>query len=94
MSDDLWKLGAVDVAAQIRTKTISAKEAVNATLTRIARTNPALNAIVDDCSHDAREEAAELDRILAQSGPVGPLHGVPVTVKENIDQKGYANPNG
>ncbi|MEL6745090.1 MAG: amidase [Pseudomonadota bacterium] len=94
MSDDLWKLGAVDLAAQIRTKTISAKEAVNATLTRVARTNPALNAIVDDCSHDAREEAAELDRILVESGPVGPLHGVPVTVKENIDQKGYANPNG
>ncbi|MEL6967708.1 MAG: amidase [Pseudomonadota bacterium] len=91
---DLWKQSAVDLAELIRSQQVTATEALTSVLGRVAKTNPALNAIVDDCSDEAREEADALDVALRTSGPVGPLHGVPVTVKENIDQKGYANPNG
>jgi len=94
MDKPLWQLGACDLANQIAAGGVSAAEAVNAAVDRMRATNPAINAVVDDLSETALETAAELDRIFARSGPVGPLHGVPVTIKENVDQAGRATPNG
>jgi amidase len=90
----LWQLSACDLAEAIAKKQISSVAAVTAAVERMRATNPKLNAVVDDLSEAALAEAAERDRIMAASGPIGPLHGVPVTIKENIDQKGYATPNG
>lgn len=53
--------------------------------------NPALNAVVESLADEARAEAAALD---ASDAPKGPLHGVPVTIKINVDQKGHATSNG
>ena len=90
----LWQLSACDLAAAIAAGKISASEAVGAAVERMAGSNPKLNAVVDDLSDEAMSEAKALDAKMAASGPVGPLHGVPVTIKENIDQTGRATPNG
>ncbi len=67
---------------------------MTATVDRMRAVNGHLNAVVDDLGDEAIAHARDLDAILKSSGPVGPLHGVPVTIKENIDQKGKATPNG
>ncbi len=67
---------------------------MTATVDRMRAVNGHLNAVVDDLGDEAIAHARDLDVVLKTSGPVGPLHGVPVTIKENIDQKGRATPNG
>ena len=94
MADELWKASACDLAERVRSSEISARDAVGASVQRMAERNPAMNAVVDDLSAEAMEEAARLDEVFAASGPVGPLHGVPITIKENIDMTGRATPNG
>ncbi|KIN62731.1 Amidase [Sulfitobacter noctilucicola] len=91
---DIWKLSACDQAERIAAGDMSAREAVGASIDRMQDRNPAMNAVVDDLSEQALAQAAKLDGRFAKSGPVGPLHGVPVTIKENIDQEGRATPNG
>ncbi|MFC6639719.1 amidase [Sulfitobacter sp. JBTF-M27] len=90
----LWQMAASDLAQKIAAGEISARDAVAANIARMHDRNPAMNAVVDDLSEEAMVEAARLDEVFAASGPVGPLHGIPVTIKENIDQKGHATPNG
>ncbi len=90
----LWQMSACDLARNIAAGEVSALEAVTASVTRMEERNGAMNAVVDDLSEQAVAEAAKLDETYAASGPVGPLHGVPITIKENIDQKGRATPNG
>lgn len=90
----LWQLSANELAKRIASGDLSAHEAVTASIDRMHATNPAINAVVDDMSEEALSEAARLDSIFAKQGPIGPLHGVPVTIKENIDQTGHATPNG
>lgn len=94
MSDDLWRLGAAELAAKIAAKEISAKEAVGSAVDRMRAANPALNAVVADLGDKALAEAERLDGVMASDGPVGPLHGVPVTIKVNVDQEGEATTNG
>ena len=94
MSDDLWRLGAAELAAKIAAKEISAKEAVASAVDRMRAANPALNAVVADLGDKALAEAERLDAVMASDGPVGPLHGVPVTIKVNVDQEGEATTNG
>src|SRR6202051_4576726 len=91
---DLWRLSAKDIAALIRSKKISAKEAASAALARLDAVNPAINAVVDHRPADVLAQAAAIDAAIARGEAVGPLAGVPVTVKVNIDQIGYANTNG
>lgn len=95
MSDaPLWQASACDLARRIAAGEISARDAVSAAVTRMQDRNPAMNAVVYDTSDEAMAEASRLDDAQAASGVVGPLHGVPVTIKENIDQKGWPTPNG
>lgn len=89
-----WQWSACDLAAAIAKGDVSATEALESTLSRVEAKNPGLNAIVDDLSQEARADAKKLDEVFKTSGPIGPMHGVPVTIKENIDQKGHATPNG
>ena len=91
---ELWQMSACDMAKKVAAGELSARELVGANVARMHDRNPAMNAVVDDLGESALEEAAALDDKFAKSGPVGPLHGVPVTIKENIDQKGRATPNG
>ncbi|MDB5638051.1 MAG: amidase [Bradyrhizobium sp.] len=92
--EDLWRLSATDLAALIRSKKISAKEAASAALARLDAVNPAINAVVDHRPADVLAQAAAIDAAIARNDDVGPLVGVPVTVKVNIDQEGFATTNG
>lgn len=73
---------------------LSAVEATKATLVRIDRLNPGLNAIVQRMDDQALRDAATVDAALQRGEDPGPLAGVPVTVKVNIDQAGHATTNG
>jgi amidase len=91
---DLWRLSAADLAVLIRSKKVSAAEAAKAALARLDAVNPRLNAVIDHRPEDVLKQAQALDAIIARGGDPGPLAGVPVTVKVNIDQEGFATTNG
>jgi amidase len=91
---DLWRLSATDIAALIGSKKISAKEAASAALARLDAVNPKINAVVDHRPADVLAQAAAIDAAIARNEDLGPLAGVPVTVKVNIDQQGFATTNG
>lgn len=91
---DLWRLSAADLAALIRSRQISAREAATAALQRLDAINPAINAVVDHRPDEVMARADAVDAALGRGLEVGPLAGVPVTVKVNVDQKGFATTNG
>lgn len=91
---DLWRLSAVELAARIRRRDVSAVEATQSALARLQAVNPLINAVVDHRPDDALAQAAEVDQALARGDDPGLLAGVPVTVKVNVDQAGYATTNG
>ena len=90
----LWQLSACDLAEKIAAGEVSSSDVVTQTVERMRSVNPKLNAVVDDLGNEAIAQAKAHDEHMAKSGPIGPLHGVPVTIKENIDQTGRATPNG
>ena len=92
--EDLWRLPAADVAAAVRSKKVSAKQAAFAALTRLDAVNPKINAVVDHRPEDVLAQASAIDAAIARGEAVGPLAGVPVTVKVNIDQEGFTTTNG
>jgi len=91
---DIWRLPAKDIAALIRSKKLSAKEAASAALARLDAVNPAINAVVEHRPADVLAQAGAIDAAIAANQDPGPLAGVPVTVKVNIDQEGFATTNG
>jgi amidase len=80
---------AVDAAAVIRAKQMSSVELTQHTLRRIDAFQPTLNAYVYQLREDALAAAAAADEAIARSEDVGPLHGVPITVKESFGVAGY-----
>ncbi len=82
---ELWRHGAGELAAMIAGKKASSLEVVEAHLKRIQAVNPTLNAVTRVLAEEARAAAAAADRAVAAGFPLGPLHGVPFTVKQNID---------
>lgn len=92
--EDLWRLSAKDIAALIRSKKVSARDAATAALARLDAVNPAINAVVDHRPEDVLAQAGAIDAAIARGEASGPLAGVPVTVKVNIDQTGFATTNG
>ena len=91
---DLWRLSAAEMASLIRSKKVSAKEAATAALARLDAVNPKINAVVDHRPEDVLAQASAIDAAIGRGEDVGPLGGVPVTVKVNIDQEGFATTNG
>ncbi len=91
---ELWRLGAGEIARRVRAREVSATEVCRDALARLDAVNPAINAVVDPRPEDALAAAAAVDRALAAGLALGPLAGVPVTVKDNVDQAGCANTNG
>jgi amidase len=95
MQGPLWAWDAVDLAQAIRTRSISAREAVVACLDRLAAVNPRINAVVETLAEEALAAAAAADAALQRDRESpGPLYGVPVTIKVNTDQRGCATTNG
>lgn len=89
-----WQLGAVELAAAIRDRRITATAAVESSIARMRATNGSVNAVTMDLSEAAIDAAHRRDKAMAAGDAPGPLHGVPVTIKENVDQKGLPNTNG
>jgi amidase len=85
---ELWGKSAVELAVMIRDREVSSREVVRAHLDRIEAVNPHLNAIVRLLPDQALAAADAADRAVADGARLGPLHGVPFTVKENIDVAG------
>jgi amidase len=85
LMNELWQLSATELAQRIASRQLSSVEVVDAHLSRIDAVNPALNAVVRVLADEARASAVLADKKLAAGETVGPLHGVPFTVKENID---------
>jgi len=91
---DLWRLSAVELAALVRKREVSAVQAAQSALRRLDAVNPAINAVVDHRPEDVLAQAAGVDAALARGEDPGMLAGVPVTVKVNVDQAGFATTNG
>lgn len=90
----LWQLSATDQAAGIRDGRFTATALVESVLARVAQKNPELNAIVDPMGELALLAAEAADAAVASGAVLGPLHGVPVTIKVNVDTKGRATTHG
>lgn len=90
----IWQWSATEVALGIRYGAISSVEATNSVLERISTVNSKFNAIVNLMSQKALKQAQQADDLLFQNIILSPLHGVPVTIKDNVDVKGERNTNG
>ncbi|WP_315762847.1 MULTISPECIES: amidase family protein [unclassified Bradyrhizobium] len=91
---DLWRLSAADLAALIKSKQVSAKEAATSALARLGAVNPKINAVIDHRPEQVLRQAESIDAALSRGEDPGPLAGVPVTIKVNVDQAGFATTNG
>lgn len=91
---DTWRLPATEIASLIRDKKISATTIARQALDRVEDVNGTINAIVECRPDDMLAAAAQLDKRINAGEDVGPLGGVPVTVKVITDQTGYATTNG
>ncbi|CAG0954844.1 amidase [Burkholderiales bacterium] len=94
MADELWRWDASRIAAAIAAREVSSREAVAACIGRMHAVNGAINAVTVDLSGQATADADRADAAVRRGEPLGPLHGVPVTIKENVDQAGCATTNG
>lgn len=91
---ELWRLPATRLAALVRRREVSAREVALDALARLDRVNPRINAVVDHRPDEVLAEADALDARFARGENPGPLAGVPVTTKVNVDQRGFATTNG
>jgi amidase len=83
MSDlDLARKSARELARLVRTRAVSPVEVLDAHLAAIDKFNPKLNAIVTLASDQARDAARSAERAVANGEPLGPLHGLPVAIKD------------
>src|SRR5436190_3517827 len=90
----LTSLTATELTAAIRDRRISAIEALDAHLAQIARHNPTLNAVVTLDEEGARRRAREADEALARGELWGPLHGLPMTLKDGHSTAGMRTTAG
>jgi amidase len=90
MVDELWKKSATELASLINSKQISSREVIESHLARIEVVNEKVNAITIVLTESALEAADEADK----TEPSGPLHGVPFSIKENLDCVGSPTTHG
>ncbi|HEY6643285.1 amidase [Povalibacter sp.] len=93
-SDNPIFMSAARLAKLIRDRKLSATEAVRTHIARIEAVNPKINAVVAMCFERALEEAATADAALARGESMGPLHGVPMTIKDSFDTQGVVSTGG
>lgn len=92
--DELWRWSATEISAAVRCGDISAVEVVESVYIRIAEVNPIVNAIVHMDRERALWDATALDGRRQKGELLGPLAGVPVSIKLNVDVAGEATSNG
>jgi amidase len=91
---ELCEMSAVDLAARLARKQVSAREVMNAHLSQIERINPKVNAIVTLVAEQAMAGAARADEAIMRRSPVGALHGLPVAHKDLVDTAGIRTTRG
>ena len=94
MATELWQESASSLADMIRSGATSSREVVDAHLERIDAVNGAINAVVEVRPDEARAEADAADAKQKKGEPLGVLHGVPFTIKVNLDVAGYSTNEG
>ena len=94
MSRPFWQQSACTLAADIGQGICTAEEVITSVLSRVDARNPEINAIVSRCDREALTAARAADKQIKRGEPVGPLHGVPITIKINVDVRGQATTNG
>lgn len=94
MTTDLWRLGAQELTDGIRRRDYSCREATSSVLARIDDINPRINALPFVMRESALVAADAADRALHSGQTLGPLHGVPVTIKINVDVEGMPTTDG
>jgi amidase len=82
---ELWGMSATELAEAIRSRQVSSQQVIEAHLQRIEAVNGSINAVVIVLAEQAQKLAKTADRAVATGAELGPFHGVPFTVKENID---------
>ena len=87
MTDILFS-SAAEVALLLRRREISSRELTELLLARIAAVNPAVNAVVEVDADMARRAADAADDAVLRSDELGPLHGIPMTIKDSFDVAG------
>ena len=92
--DQIVFASATTMARAIRNKEVSSSEVVDAHLRRIDEVNPIINAVVQIAAERARTEAKAADEDLARGRIRGPLHGVPLTIKDALDTEGIVSTAG
>ena len=83
-STDLVWLSALELASLIRRKAVSPVEVTEAVLARLERLNPSLNCFCTVTAEEARDAAVAAEVAVMTGEPLGPLHGVPVSVKDTL----------
>ncbi|QCI67757.1 amidase [Phreatobacter stygius] len=91
---DLLFMSATSAAALIRARKLSPVDYVEAVLGAIARQQPRLNAFVTVTAAEARADAKRAEQAVAAGEPLGPLHGVPVSIKDLVDVSGVPTKHG
>lgn len=91
---DLWRKSAVEIAEMVHSGQVSAREVTESVLGRLAEVNPAINAVVQELPDEALAAADAVDLKIVHGEYPGIMAGVPVTVKVNTDQAGFATTNG
>lgn len=90
----IWEMTAAEIAGAVRSKQVSAREVAEAHLKRLDDVNPKINAVVQEFPEEALQAARQVDDAISRGEDPGPLCGVPVTIKVNVDQQGHATTNG
>ena len=93
-ADAIYYKDATELASLIRTKELLSREVVQAHLDRIQAINPKINAIVTLLAEDALKGADAADKAVKNRAELGPLHGVPFTIKDAIDTAGVLTQRG
>ena len=92
--NELVYRSATSLAASLRARELGAREIVEASLARIEAVNPRINAVVQLVAERALKEADECDREAGRGEFRGPLHGVPITIKDSLDTAGIVSTGG
>ncbi len=94
MDHALLDASATQLAKLIRNQDVTVKEVVEGHLQRIEAVNPSLHAVVQFAAKRALDEAREADLAIAAGRELGPLHGVPMTIKDSLDTAGVISTGG
>ena len=90
----LWQLSAIEQAEGIATRRFTSTQVINSVINRIEEADKDVNAVVEINKDSALEFAGQADEAIIAGNIAGPLHGVPITIKINVDVRGLSNNNG